>query len=997
LRVVSIADRAAPVEVGFYDTAGYSDDIAIAGSYAYVADYNGLRIIDVSRPEAPVQAGEYASEDMSDISSVAVAGSYAYLAQGSIGLQILDVSNPISPTLVGGLDTPGVARHIVVNNGTAYVADHGAGLRIFDVNDAVAPREIGAIDTPGLAKRVALAGARAFIADGAGGLRAVDARDPRSPVALGAYTRFTGGRSLALDGSYAYVADGEQRLWAIDARDVAAPTERGSVAFAGGATYGVAAAGGYAYVADYSAGLRVIDTRKPDSPVEVGWRDTPGFARDVEIVGSLAYVADEDAGLRVISVADPAQPVEVGFVDPFGSAGSVKVAGNYAYLAYGDLGLRIVDITNPSAPTAVGLLDVPRTTITDVAVAGDYAYGADMWNSARVVNVADRAKPFEVGAYFFSPFGPGRVTASGSLLYVSAIDLTLLDVSVPSQPTFLASYPLSAGEVVVAGDLVYAISGSTGLYILRFARHSNATLTPTATATLTPTPSITASSTATATPTATATATPTDTPTPPPATGDPYEPDDACDQARPIPADGAVQRHTFHKAADADWVAFQAVAGASYFIEGNPVAASPVDLALVPYPACGGAALPGQNYAFSPGVRLQFQATATGPVYLKLVNHDPAVYGPHVAYDLSVRADGAAAQPGALVLVAGSRADRDLQSNIHAVAGQAQRVFLNHGYSADDIRYLATDLTQPGADAFATEADLAAAITEWAAARVGPDRPLTVYLVDHGEYDRFLLDDARGEYLAPDALDGWLAQVEAAHPGLAVNVIIEACQSGSFIDLPVGIARPGRVVITSTGADANAYASPDGAHFSDRFLAALDQNASLYTAFQDAHWGARVATAENQVAWLADDGNARANEPTDGLAAQRRGFGFPGTLSANKWPPYVAEVAAGPVQAGAGTLRARILDDRGVRFAWAVFYPPSYTPPPVGSEWVDERLPTLPLQAQGGDWFAATYAGFTEPGAYRVVIYAQDADGLTARPVAVAMGAARVYVPLLLR
>ena len=38
LRVINVANPANPVEVGFYDTPGYAEGVAIAGSTAYVAD-----------------------------------------------------------------------------------------------------------------------------------------------------------------------------------------------------------------------------------------------------------------------------------------------------------------------------------------------------------------------------------------------------------------------------------------------------------------------------------------------------------------------------------------------------------------------------------------------------------------------------------------------------------------------------------------------------------------------------------------------------------------------------------------------------------------------------------------------------------------------------------------------------------------------------------------------------------------------------------------------
>ena len=81
------------MRVGGYDTSGQAFEVAVAGGYAYVADYNaGLQVIDVRNPAAPVRVGGY---DTSGYAwGVAVAGGYAYVADDTAGLQVIDVANP---------------------------------------------------------------------------------------------------------------------------------------------------------------------------------------------------------------------------------------------------------------------------------------------------------------------------------------------------------------------------------------------------------------------------------------------------------------------------------------------------------------------------------------------------------------------------------------------------------------------------------------------------------------------------------------------------------------------------------------------------------------------------------------------------------------------------------------------------------------------------------------------------------------------------------------
>ncbi len=503
------------------------------------------------------------------------------------------------------------------------------------------------------------------------------------------------------------------------------------------------------------------------------------------------------------------------------------------------------------------------------------------------------------------------------------------------------------------------------------------TLTPTRTATATPTPT----GTATATRTLTATATATPSPVPTSATG--YEPNDTCAEARPISADGVVQTHSFGVAGDNDWVYFAATAGVTYLVEARTAPESRADVDLEVYSGCSGVPGAGQGYAFTPDIRLEFKAPADGPLYLKLVNNAPDIFGGDVTYQLSVRALGQTAQPGALILVAGRIKTNDpLQANIHHVSQAVYDLFQSQGYDDERIYYLSTDRSLPGVDGLPSAAVLQSAITTWAADKVGNDRALTLYIVDHGVQERIYLDKPRGEWVAPEQIDGWLEQLERARTDVKVNVIVEACYSGSFIENPQSLSGPGRVVVTSTSANRLAFASDAGALFSDHFVAGLGEGKSIFNSFEAATWATR-AVRPWQTPWLDSDGDGIPNSGNDASIAAQRGFAYAGTLSGEGWPPYIeSALLPSPVNGEKATIQASVRDDVSVKRVWAVVYAPSYIAPTDGEELVKEVLPTLVLLPQGQNSFAATYTGFDEKGLYRIVIYAEDDEGLEARPLA---------------
>ncbi len=187
-----------------------------------------------------------------------------------------------------------------------------------------------------------------------------------------------------------------------------------------------------------------------------------------------------------------------------------------------------------------------------------------------------------------------------------------------------------AAANTLSEPLGMTFDGQDNLYLADFANNRVlvfnapplATATPTATAT--PLAASTNTPTATSTPTEVSTATATATATQPPsATGDAYEADNSCGQAKPIANDGTVQLHSFHAAGDTDWVRFEAVKDVRYLIEVQVPAGSPADSALEIYPGCDMALFDDQDHAFAPGVRLELAAPATGNLFLKLADHDP--------------------------------------------------------------------------------------------------------------------------------------------------------------------------------------------------------------------------------------------------------------------------------------------------------------------------------------------------------------------------------------
>jgi len=309
--LIDVEDPSTPVETAFIDSPGRMGGVALAGSYAFVADLDdGLRIFDIGRPATPIEIG---SVDLPDgARAVAVAADMAYVAAGDQGLRIIDVSNPADPIEAGSFDIGwfAFAQGIDVDGNLAFVAAGGGGLWVVDVTAPAHPVTFAHVPTPNDAVDVAVSDGYAYVADSYSGLRIIDVRSMPFHT-VGAFDVPGGVSAVALSGSFAYVAGdlNDHTLWIIDVSVPSSPVVAGSFA-SWGSIRDVAVSAGLAITLDGYSGnpesgtLRVFDIRNPASPVELAHRGGAfGALGGAAFSGDQVVVAAGSAGLRVLDVS----------------------------------------------------------------------------------------------------------------------------------------------------------------------------------------------------------------------------------------------------------------------------------------------------------------------------------------------------------------------------------------------------------------------------------------------------------------------------------------------------------------------------------------------------------------------------------------------------------------------------------------------------------------------------------------------------------------------
>ena len=121
---------------------GATDVIAVQGHYAYINVGPRLVILDVVDPAQPVVVGQ--SRIFPDIiEDITLSGDYVYVADEEGGLRVVDVSDPANPHEAGEHETSGGAKGVAVAGGYAYVAVIYLGLEVVDVRNVSNLRTVG--------------------------------------------------------------------------------------------------------------------------------------------------------------------------------------------------------------------------------------------------------------------------------------------------------------------------------------------------------------------------------------------------------------------------------------------------------------------------------------------------------------------------------------------------------------------------------------------------------------------------------------------------------------------------------------------------------------------------------------------------------------------------------------------------------------------------------------------------------------------------------------
>ncbi len=293
--------------LGSCELPEYSRLVRVQGNYAFVTGGDQyLTIVDITQPDSPFVAAT--CQRSGDPWGLEAIDGYLLVADGLLGLQLIDIAEPLQPELAGEFD--------------GFLNEH----------DVRAPKNIACLIN-------------------CKDMYTVDISEPSSPIEIGnIHINSLDCNGIYVEGNYAYVlAYYEGNLVIVDVSDATNPVIRGiygGLRLHDRSSQDLFVRNDYAYIPEGES-LSIFDVSNPDDPVLAGNYDAGFYIYGLCVEENYMYLINNLFGLIVVDISDPASPVYVdryqiygyGYVDIVTRSGLIFAIKSFQLdiLAFGQL------------------------------------------------------------------------------------------------------------------------------------------------------------------------------------------------------------------------------------------------------------------------------------------------------------------------------------------------------------------------------------------------------------------------------------------------------------------------------------------------------------------------------------------------------------------------------------------------------------------------------------------------------------------------------------
>lgn len=400
LDIIDVSNPDAPTRLSTFATDEPTFDVDVDGGRAYVAVEHvvyliggvpntlaGVRMVDVSDPAVPVDAGVFNQsipDSLRIVSRLRVRGDRGY-ALGNDRISVYDMSDPDDALLLGQrIVAVSPAPTLVLGDDELWLVDPpegaGASATRIDVSSPITPTIAGRVDSP--APDMAWSGVaiddRLIAATRSGGYDLIDLSVPASPVVTTPYATLGNVAEVVLRGDHLVAAVHQRGLAVVDITDPGAPRKLVVTGEADRYAIAVAVHGSHAYLLSSSmpgspSRLDVYDLTTPATPVLVTTLEPAANARAVAVHAGRLFVVGDD--FEVYDLGDPASPSRLDGIPLADRAQTVAFAGDYSYVGGASPWIVPIDLSDPARPVEMARV-VAQGNVAGLAAGGGTLYAA---------------------------------------------------------------------------------------------------------------------------------------------------------------------------------------------------------------------------------------------------------------------------------------------------------------------------------------------------------------------------------------------------------------------------------------------------------------------------------------------------------------------------------------------------------------------------------------------------------------------------------------------
>ncbi len=485
--IIDISDAANPEILCAYDTGGITSSIAVVDTFAFVAGYylsgdsKPFSTYSVNNPQSPHLLG-YIEHDIGSNSQLIIDGDYAYLANGSGGLVIIDISRPQNPEIVTRLENETYPLRMAKEDDYLFLSHHYDLLQVYDVSTPADPQQVSSFEYQYDIRNFDIEGDNLYNSGYYDGISVLDISDPGDIEFLTEYDipdatlaafliedylyigeknlgfrihtldepsapEQTGIYDLPLHGLTHFLTDQnlylmyQDQLYIIDISDPSSPGTCDTINL-DRSYLNICVKEPYIYLMELQQGIFVYERIGRDSLEFIRSFTNEDYTFHALIDGNLGYFS-QSFMLHIYDITDPADSTVLGSMTPYYGAGQLYLNEGYIYTQCMDGSLSseftIIDVNDSENPMEVNRIEAP-SDVTDIEFKDQYAYMGIYGEGIYIYDISDPAEPQYV-CHHDTPGYVRGLALYGDYIYVADLTSLVILKLTPTGIEEIASIP----------------------------------------------------------------------------------------------------------------------------------------------------------------------------------------------------------------------------------------------------------------------------------------------------------------------------------------------------------------------------------------------------------------------------------------------------------------------------------------------------------------------------------------------------------------------------